>query len=177
MTIQHTLKEYLHEMANRYVAYYDVYRNESIGNTPLAFKAVYKRRDERYLMTKTIKVWGVENQQVVFVAASDTPVSREFVYQFQQDMTERVNQFAGQHKEHMSTILLGVIVTDQPVSEEVKKEVKKYRKLKWIRYGLHGWAELYLAVVDLTTGSVFSHAKGQSFTEPFQKSLSEEDLQ
>jgi hypothetical protein len=176
MTDKLALNDYIHELTNRYIAYFDVYRNESLGNTPLAFKALYKRRDERYLMTKTIKVWGVENQQYVFVASSEIPVTQEFLYQFQEDIRNRVNQFVPSHKEHMSTILLGVVVTTQPVTEEVKKGVKKYRKIKWIKYGLHGWAEIYLAVVDLANGSAFIHPKGQSFIEPFQKLLIEEDV-
>ncbi len=173
--VNQTLKEYVHAIANRYVAYFDVYRNDRLGSTPLAFKALYKRRDERYLMTKTIKVWGVENQQAVFVSASDTPVTQEFIHRFQNDMKGKVDQFVTHDKDHMSTILLGVVVTDQPVSEEIKKGVTKYRKLKWIRYGLHGWAELYMAVVDLSVGSVFTNPKAQSFVEPFQKLLTEED--
>ncbi|WP_134702605.1 hypothetical protein [Ammoniphilus sp. YIM 78166] len=170
-----TLKEYVHKLANRYVAYFDVYRDDYIGSIPLAFKALYKRRDERYLMTKTIKVWGVENQQAVFVSTSDTPVTQEFIHRFQNDMKDKVDQFVTHDKDHMSTILLGVIVTDQPVPEEVKKGVKNYRKIKWIRYGLHGWAELYIAVVDLKVGSVYVNPKAQSFVEPFQKLLTEED--
>lgn len=165
------INHFINELINKYVIYFDVYRDEKIGETPLAFKALYKRRDEKYLITKTIKVWGIENQQCVFVTTPEGELTKEFIQQFEKDMQGSVNEHVVQHRDHMSTIFLGVVVTDQPVTEAFVKGVRKYRKLKFIKYGLHGWAELYLAIVDLNGEVVYVNPKGKTFAEPLEKTL------
>ena len=168
MQANQTLDQYVHQLTNYYIGYFDVYRDEKIGDTPLAFLARYHRRDERYLMTKTVKIWGVENQQYVYVASRDTALTQKFVAQFEKDLKERVKEDIPQHQEHMSTILLGVIVTNGPVPEELVKGVRKYRKIKFMKFGLHGWAEFYLGIVDLKNESVYIHPKGKSLMEPYE---------
>ncbi|WP_241657844.1 hypothetical protein [Anaerobacillus alkaliphilus] len=174
---QQTMKHYINEIMNKYVVFFDVYRGDKIGQTPLAFSALYKRRDEKYLITKTIKVWGIENQQCVFAATREEPLTKEFIQQFERDIRENINSYVAHHKEHMSTIFLGVVVTDQPVTEAFIKGVRKYRKVKFIKYGMHGWAELYLAIVDLHAEKVYVHRKGDTYVEPFLKSLLKKEEQ
>lgn len=174
---QLSMKQYINELMNKYVVFFDVNKAEKIGNTPLAFSALYKRRDEKYFITKTIKVWGMENQQCVFAAEKEEPLTKAYIQQFEKDIRENVNEYVGQHQEHMSTIFLGVVITDQPVTEEFIKGVRKYRKVKFIKYGMHGWAELYLAIVDLKEGKVYVHRKGDTYVEPFLKSLVKKEEQ
>ncbi len=177
LSTDQTMKHYINEIINKYVVFFDVYRGDKIGQTPLAFSALYKRRDEKYLITKTIKVWGIENQQCVFATTREVPLTEEFIRQFERDIRENVDGYVAQHKEHMSTIFLGVVVTDQPVPEAISKGVRKYRKVKFIRYGMHGWAELYLAIVDLHNEKIYVHRKGDTYVEPFLKSLKKKEEQ
>jgi len=167
-----SIEEYTTDLANRYVSYFDVYRNEQLGRTPLAFMALHKRRDEKYLMTKTIKVWGVENQQCIFVASRHSPITNEFLSQFEEDIREQMMQFLPQDSEHMSTIFLGVVVTDHGVSPKLIQEVQKYRRIKFMRFGFHGWAEFFLCIVDLEENKIYFNPKSKSLVEVLEKKLS-----
>jgi hypothetical protein len=175
MTInEQTVEHYTHKIANRLVHFFDVYRNETLGQIPLSFMAWYKRRDERYLITKSIKVWGVENQQCIFVAACHPPLTTNYIQTFKEELINNVKQYVPEHREHMSTIFMGVLVTDQPVNRDLVKEVRRFRKLRFLKYGWHGWAEIYLTIVDLKAKEVHIHPKGGVFAEPFKKQLTEE---
>ncbi|MDQ0340429.1 hypothetical protein J2S00_003244 [Caldalkalibacillus uzonensis] len=171
---EQTIRHYIQKIANRFVHFFDVYRDEDLGQIPLAFMALYKRRDERYLITKSIKVWGVENQQCVFVAASKAPLTSGFIQMFKEELIKNIKHYVPEHREHMSTIFLGVMVTDQPVTRDLVREVRRFRKLRFIKYGWYGWAEIYMAIVDLKAKEVHIHPKGESFVEPFKKQLTEE---
>lgn len=173
-TKQQTIEHYTLKIANRFVQLFDVYRDDALGDIPLAFKALYKRRDEKYLITKSIKVWGVENQQCVFVAARDSSLTKAYIQTFKEELVKSVNRYVPQDREHMSTIFLGVVVTDQPVPSELVKEVRRFRKLKFVHFGWHGWVEIYLAIVDLPKHEVHIHPKGESFIVPFKNELNEE---
>ena len=169
--VEKDMKQYVNDLMNKYVGFFDVYREDKIGETPLAFKAIYKRRDEKYFISKTIKVYGVETQQCVFVAEKQEPVTKQFFNQFEKDVRANITKYVSHHSEHMSTVFLGVIVTDQPVSSELIKEVSKYRKIQFIKFGLHGWAEIYFAIVDVKGEQVYFHRKGKTFVEPFEKNF------
>jgi hypothetical protein len=160
------IEQYIHQLSNKYVAYYDIYRNEILGSTPLSFLAVYKRTDERYVVTKRIKVWRADNHEYVFVTSCKSPLTREFLYQYKNDLLNRLDSFVPKNDEHMSTVFIAAVVTDQPVDEELIKEVKKYRKLKFIKYGLYGWMEVYIVIVDLKNKCVYTHKKAKPFVDP-----------
>lgn len=163
------LSRFINDLANKYVYEFDVYRNEQLGDIPLAFMAKHFRRDEKYMISKKVKVWGVENQQYTFVTIQRDMVTNQFLNQFQKEIRDRIEQYVLQHKEHMSTIFLGLVVTTQPLAEQLAKGVMKYRKIKFIKYGLYGWAEVYIAVVDLHQERIYIHPKGKPFIEPLEK--------
>lgn len=168
------LQKFVHELTNKYVPFFDVERDEILGSTPLAFKAEYKRRDERYMITKNIKIWSVENQQFVFVSMMPKIVTVDFIEQFKRDLEKSIQKYIPKHGEHMSSVFLGIIVTDQNIEKKVLKGVKRYRKVKFIKFGFHGWAEIYVAIVDIKQMQLFIHPKGRQFVKPIETMLREE---
>ena len=57
----------------------------------------------------------------------------------------------------MSTVVLGIVITDQDVDKKVIKEVKRYRKLKFIKFGLHGWVDMYSVLINLKDRKIYVH--------------------
>jgi hypothetical protein len=165
------MKEFINEMANQYTMQFNVYREEKLGKTELDFYAEFQRRDEKYLMTKTIKVWSVENQQYAFVKSQANGISTEDIKQFAKEIDTRIKEFVPAKRDHMSTYFVGFIVTNQPVDKKVMKEVRKARKLQFLKYGLHGWADRYIAIVDLTERKVYVNNKGREFVKGFEDAL------
>ncbi|WP_338754317.1 hypothetical protein [Bacillus sp. FJAT-52991] len=165
----------VHELANIYVPFFDVERGGKIGSTNLAFSAVYNRRDERYMFTKKIKVWGVDNQQIVFVAAPELQVSEEYVDQLMTDMIHSIKEYVPQHGEHMSTVFTGIIITNRSVTSEVIRTIEKVRRLKFLKFGTQGWVEMYIAILDHSTKEIYMHKKGKIFIEPLYHYLKEEE--
>ncbi len=168
------IQTFAQQLMNKYVPFFDVEKDKMLGNTQLAFAAAYKRRDEKYMLTKKIKIWGVENQQVVFVSVSPEPVTVERVQQYIDDLENDFALYVPSHEEHMSTIITGILVTDQAVSEKIVKKVRKYRKVKFVKFGLHGWVEIYFALVDLKQKKLTIHPKGHSFVQVIDKLVKEE---
>ncbi|MCU9614471.1 hypothetical protein OEV98_13075 [Caldibacillus lycopersici] len=169
-----TLHQFIHEMANKYTVMFDVDREEMVEDVPFAFIAQHKRRDERYMITKKMKVYGVENQQLVFANVCEEKLTGHFLKRLHYVMESYASTFIPKHQEHMSTIVLGLIITDQEVDKAIVKEVRRFRKIKFFNYGLHGWAEMYLAIVNPKNKSVEIHAKGRPFVFSIEKILGEE---
>ncbi|GAA0373611.1 hypothetical protein [Bacillus horti] len=172
MTFQH-VHSYINQVCNLYVHHFDIYRNQKMEGFDLDFMAAHKRRDEKYMISKNIKVWGVENQQYIFTATSKQSISKEFIAQFKSSLNQVMPDFIPYKKEHMSTIFIGVVITNQTVSKTIEKEAVKYRKLKFLNFGWYGWAECYLAIVSLKENKIAIHPKGQPFVKPFIQILNE----
>ena len=169
-----TVERFLTETANRLVARYDVHRGERLGDLPLAFLAEYRRRDEKYLLTRGARIWGVESRELLLVAAPSDPLDLSFLGKFSETMRVETPRLVEGASDHMTTICLGVAVTDRPVVDIVATEAVNYRKLKFLRFGFHGWVEMYLAVVDLARERVHIHRKGLPFAEILRSGLSRE---
>lgn len=172
---QMNMQKFINEMANQYTIQFNVYRDEKLGDIPLDFYAEFKRRDEKYLMTKTIKVWSVENQQYVFVKRHNGAVTKKDIRSFANELDLHIPSFVPKKQEHMSTYFLGVIVTDGPVEKSVQRDIKRARKIKFLKYGWHGWADRYMVIVSLKERCVYVHTKGREFVREFENALIKEE--
>lgn len=170
------MKTFLTELMNKYTIMYDVYRDEKLDDIEMPFIAIYKRRDERYMITKKIKVYGVENQQVVFGVVPEEPLTVNFLKRFQEIINRHAEKYIPAHQEHMSTILVGLIITDQKLDPTILKEVRRFRKIKFLKYGFHGWSETYIAIINPHEKSLQVHPKGKAFVSSIEKMLREENF-
>ncbi|WP_100331084.1 hypothetical protein [Bacillus xiapuensis] len=166
MNQEKTAQSIAYELANVYAPFFNVERCGRIGQTDLAFSACYHRKDERYVFTKKVKVWEVENQQKLFAAAPVQQVTAEFIERLKEDMLAEADKWEPEQS-HMSTVCMGIILTDQPVGKEVIRSASKFRKLTFLKWGARGWMEMYVAVLDLHKHEIYVHRKGRPFIKPF----------
>lgn len=170
---QQGLSSFINNLANVYTRNFDVYRDEKLGDIPLAFLAHYHRRDERYMISKRIRVYGTEHQQLIFATVPEEPLTKEFLTRIHKQIFRDLDEYTIKHEEHMSTVIHGMIITDRPVSEEIEKEVRRFRKLKFLKFGFHGWAELYFVIVHPGDQDIIVHSKGRPFVADVEKLLRE----
>ncbi|WP_078428594.1 hypothetical protein [Alkalihalobacterium alkalinitrilicum] len=161
-------KSYLDRLIGKYSRHFNVFTSKELGSIPLSFYAEYKRRDEKYFMTKSIPIWGVDNQQYVFVWEKETKVTKGDVQTFATELLRNSASYVPSHSEHMSSILLGVILTNKPLEKDVIKEVKKLRKLKFLKFGMNGWIECYVGLVHVDDNEVYVNKKGREYMQHFK---------
>src|SRR5699024_12001454 len=100
-----------------------------------------------------------ELYELVYTNPSENTVTLDACDNFHKIIESNVHEYTIKHQEHMSTVVIGLIVTDAPINYSVAKEVERYRKLKFLKFGLHGWAELYLAIVQPNEKDIIVHPK------------------
>jgi hypothetical protein len=125
------------------------------------------------MISKKVKVYGVENQQLVFTTVHHDKPTPDEIRNFQQAIQENMYTYIPEDNEHMSTIVLGITIIDSPLDDDVIKEVKRFRKLKFLKFGFHGWVEMYAVLINLQDSAVYVHPKGKPFVSSIQKMLME----
>ena len=162
--------EFLEILRDSYSAYYNIIPPEQAAapaELPLAFRADYFSRAERYWLTKSIPIWGNETNEYayIFAAASFDRETVDRCIDFAiEDMLPRVRP----HKEHQYTNVKTVFVADR-LGEEARKAVQKRSFTKNYKYSLHGFTMLHAAAVDLSEGKAYTNKAGYAQADYFKK--------
>lgn len=153
-------------LKDSYSAYYNVAPAQE-QEAPLCFRADYFSRDERYWLTKNIPIWGNETNEFayVFAAPSFDKVSIDAAVKLALDETlPRVKP----HKEHQYTNAKVILIADS-VDGNTAKYVAKQSFSKSYKFSLHGYTELKIGIVDLSTRKVSTNRAGGELKNYFSK--------
>ena len=126
--------QFIEDLKGSYEMYYDLLPEEENGEIPLAFRADFHSRGEKYFLIKPAKIWSNETNEYVFVYSAPW---------FDREMIDRCVQYAldtalpliHPHAEHNYSNVHTVFVADT-VSEEVRRHIRKVRFSKSYRMNL-----------------------------------------
>ena len=153
-------------LKDSFSAYYSIH-DDVETDLPLAFRADYVARDERYWLTKSVKIWGNEKNEYcyVFSAESFTPELAERCMTWAwEDGLPRVKP----HSEHQCTNVKVILLADR-VDEKTSAAVHRKSGTRSYRFGLHGYSNLLTGVTDLGTEKTVTNKEGHELVPYFKK--------
>lgn len=159
-------EEFIQILKDSYSAYYNIIP-VAPSAAPLAFRADYFSRDEKYWLTKSIPIWGNETNEFAYVFAApsfDRAAVDECVGEALNESLPRVRP----HKEHQYTNVKVVFVADA-LDRDVADYIHKKKFSKSYKFSLHGYTELKAGAVDLSEKKVYTNPAGQDLTKYFSK--------
>ena len=153
-------------LKDSYSAYYSIH-DDLETELPLAFRADYGARDEKYWLTKSVKVWANEKNEYCYVFTADS---------FSPELAEKCIDWAWAdglprvkpHKEHQCTNVKVVFIADS-VSEDTARAIKKKTATKNYKFGLHGYSNLLTGITDLGTEKTVTNSAGHELVPYFKK--------
>lgn len=170
MAIQRSVFEEV--LKDSYGAYYNIIEPELAREAcreglPLAFRADYFSRAEKYWLSKNIPIWGNEKNEYAYIFS--TP-------KFSKELAESCIRFALEdglprvkpHKEHQYTNIQVVLLSDG-FDDEVIKAVQKRSFSKSYKFSLHGYSTLLVAAVDLGKARAYTNKAGRDLVKYFKK--------
>lgn len=158
---------FLAVLEDSYSAYYNIIRNEELTELPLIFRADYFSRNEKYWITKSVKIWGNEINEFVYIFSAptlDAATAEACMDYVLADALPRVKP----HSEHQYTNFKAIFVADH-LDEATKKAVQKRSFSKSYHFSLHGYSTLLTAAVDLSTSKTFTNKAGYEMAKYFSK--------
>lgn len=162
--------QFIRSFENKLKHQFNVYTKDDLGTMPLRFSAHYYRKDERYMMTKDITIWSVENNQHFFLYETTQATESEFE-QFKQELDAYIFKHRATTPSHMSSIYIGLFFITQTPNPSLIKKAKRSRKVSFIKWGLHGWYERYIGILSLDSMDIHMNRKGKPFIQPFIEPL------
>jgi hypothetical protein len=171
----------LERLLKAHETWFDVSRNHQFAGRMFPGYAEFHSHGEQYVLVKRAKLWEVNTHEYLFFATEDRLDAAKldsYVEFMKGDALSKVVL----EPDHMSSFLSLVIVADS-VDSDVEGIVRRTRYRKNFKWGLRGWADVRLAVIDITAKRVFTNPMGKelkatleaNLTEPSDKEMESEE--
>lgn len=147
-------------------ANYDVYDAFLLGDMPTDLYAHFYARNEKYIATKSATIYAFENNEHTFLKHFEKLTFHD-IHAFEEALKSSIPELVDPHSEHMSSRLSGVMVTNHPLSREVVDYVQSFKYQKTFWFGLRGWVDICLIIVNLSDHSVIASKKAKKMAPHF----------
>ena len=151
---------YLDNIENKLKAYFDIYRNYSIKGYEYDLFAKYHMKTERYILVKKAVIYAMENNEYCLIKHIDH-IDEHKLNAFTSSLIEAIDELIKLDENHMSSIITGVLVTDNRPSDDVIRQVKKFKYHKGFAFGLRGWVDIRLIMVTMADNYIVTNKKGK----------------
>ena len=149
--------------------WFDVRRGYEYAGRTFPGYAEFHSYGEKYVLVKSAKLWEVDTHEYLFFVladALDETQVRDLVSFMEHDGLKKVVP----KPNHMSSAISLVIVADS-CTQEAAKAVRKTRFRKNFALGIRGWADLRVAVADLSANRVITNAAGKQLKTTLEANL------
>lgn len=160
---------YLEIIEKKLSGYFDIEKPYVYRDTEYEVFAKSFIRNEKYFASKKLTIYAFENNEYTFVKTFSKLSEKEFL-QVTEDLKKAAEDYVDPHKEHMSTVITGVIVVDNSLEDDLKKMVEKFSFSRSFAFGFKGWVYIRFLVVDLNKGEVISNKRGREIKKFYQVS-------
>lgn len=152
--------------------YYDIIRDHQFeGRTFPAF-ASFHTHGEQYVLTKRAKMWEVDSHDYLFIDTADalsaSSLADEIGFVCEQGL-----KLVEPGPNHMSSGLSLIVIADS-VDDDAMKLARKSKFRKNFKFSLQGWADLRVAVIDLSRErgkQVVTNAAGKGLAKMLEGNL------
>jgi hypothetical protein len=151
---------YLEILNQKFQRHFQIKNNEIIFQKQFDLYAKYSETTGRTFVTQKDIIDKFEVNEHCFVKTMEN-LDLETIYNFSEFFKQLTINLVKPHKEHKSTNITGVLVSENPISEDIQNFVKKFNYSKYYKFYLQGYSDVRLVVVDLTNKSVITNKKGK----------------
>lgn len=163
------LFQYLDTIEEKLKNSFDIKRNYLVNNFRYDMFAEYHLRNEKYVLLKNAVVYAFENNEYYLIKYCEK-LNKNTLRKLMNNLIESVEPVVKPSKEHMSSIITGVIVTDNIHNEdkdEIIKTIRRFKYNKGFALGFKGWVDIRIVLVSLNEELIATNKKGKEVSEVF----------
>lgn len=165
---------FLKNLENRYCHYYDIKETPSFVPFPLDLYAHFYQSNAKYFATKKISVWRMDHEEHCLVKCYDTLEENDLARMIR-TAKMAVDYLVKPSPDHMKTYITVVVPTWSPLTQELRNYIEKFRYSKAYKLYLHGWCDLRLVVIDLSSRQVVCNKAGKEVSRFYEHLLKDSD--
>ncbi|MCL0079393.1 hypothetical protein M1O18_00570 [Dehalococcoidia bacterium] len=161
------LEEYLKILQARYEACFDTSPDYSILGRRLALYACCHMRNEKFFLSRKATLGAWETNEYCLVEGRSDRIYPSDVQDFTAFLVNAANELVKPHEEHMSSVISGILVSEQGVDPEAIRIGTRFKHDRSFWFGIRGWYSVRLLLVDLSSGQVYASPKGKEVMKSY----------
>ena len=146
-----------------YNAYYDLNREDPLE--PFDAEAVFRIHDEQYILIKKAKVAEADSNEFVYFAKAGELTEEQFLEYENTAWEDGLSR--AQPKENHRNSDVTVVITAESISPEAEDAIKKSKKYKSYKMGIHGWSAHRVVAYDFSRHILLYNRRGEELKEIF----------
>lgn len=111
-------------------------------------------------MTKSTVIDAIENNEYCFIKFLEN-LDKNYLKTYVEFLIGTIDILVNPTKEHMSSIVTGVIVMDRKPNINVIDTIKKFKYNKGFAFGFKGWVDIRLILVAMKDQYIVTNKKGR----------------
>lgn len=159
--------DYLKELRKKYERNFDIEEDTTVSSLVVDLFAKSHIRNEKFFGSKSVTLYSFENHEYCYVKYLDI-VSSMDIEEFSSVMKTEISKKVIVNEDHMSSTFTGIIVTKKIVNPEIIKIITNYSYQKSYCFGLKGWSDIRLILVELETNMVYTSKKARDVKKLYQ---------
>ena len=153
-----TAEEALERLLRSYTQYYDVVR-EGV-EPPFAAEARFHSHNEQYVLVKSARISEAESHEYVFFAV-ERELDEARLRQLDETAWSRGMERVRPYSAHKNTDVALVVLAER-MTPGAEAAVKKLKRSKSYRFGLHGWSNYRVIALEVSSGRLAWNRMGRS---------------
>lgn len=165
-------EELLTRLLAAHSSHYDITRDYRFGGRVFSGFAEFHSHGEQYVLVKRAKLWEVDTHEYLFINIEEE-LDEEDMQRAIDFMIEEAFRKVAPGPTHMSSAISLILIASS-VTDGAVRLLQKTRLRKSYRLSFHGWADLRLAVADLSRPlgkQVFTNAAGKQLRGALENNL------
>lgn len=162
-------REVLDRLLSAHEAWFDVQCDYVFEGRTFPGYAEFHSVAEKYVLVKRAKLWGASAHEYLFFDMVEH-LDAAYLEAAVEFMTTKALSKVETDAEHMTSYLSLVLIANE-IEEGVARSVRKTRFRKNFKFGFEGWADLRLAVIDLSRASVTTNAMGKELRATLEANM------
>lgn len=164
-------QEYIYNLKNSWKEYFDIFEDYDMYGENLSIYAKSFVRNERYIASKKSVIDAYENHEHCIVKSKDEIANANDIINFANFLKSLSEKIVTPDDEHMSTIINGIYICNKGFSDETIKIGKKFKCHKTFAFGLKGFCDVRLFLIDLTENKLYTNRDGKAMKSFYQSIL------
>ena len=143
--------------------HYDTQQNYHFAGETFAGYGEFHSRGEKYVLIKKAQLWAAEAHDYLFIQYVPHLTHQVLQALIALLQTQGIHKIQP-HPEHMQSSLTLIVLTDR-ADDDALSLCRKTKFRKSFRLGWYGWADLRVAVVDMTAKNVITNRVGKDLLQ------------
>lgn len=161
------ISEYRANLENSLKRYFDLEYDKEINGFKFDIVAKFYQRSAKYMLMKKAEIYAFQTNEYIFYNTIDKTFNANSLKSYYNFLNENVDEIVDINDEHMSTIITFLFSTADDLDDNLIREVKKFKFHKTFKFGLKGWVDTRLFIVNPITQKIYSNKFGRREKKKF----------